>query len=102
MSGVFRKIDPHPLTAWRVCTPSPQAFSAGGGHTRWLERGWGVNSSEDARHYSVLYICKYFVDLGQQPIFSLQYTQPYNVFLLSSYGHILTFAPMREIYLQLK
>jgi hypothetical protein len=32
--------------------------------THWLggdERGWGVNSSEDARHCSVLYICKYFV-----------------------------------------
>jgi hypothetical protein len=26
-----------------------------------VERGWGVNSSEDAIHYSVLYICKYFV-----------------------------------------
>jgi hypothetical protein len=25
-----------------------------------VERGWGVNSSEDARHCSVLYICKYF------------------------------------------
>jgi hypothetical protein len=22
---------------------------------------WGVNRSEDARHFSVLYICKYFV-----------------------------------------
>jgi hypothetical protein len=54
MSGVFRIIDPHPLTA----------FGAGGGHTRWVERGcrWGVNSSEDAKHCSVLYyICKYFV-----------------------------------------
>ncbi len=39
----------------------PPAFGAGGGHTRWVERGWGVNSSEDARHCSVLYICKYFV-----------------------------------------
>ncbi len=29
----------------------------GGGHTRWVERGWVVNSSEDARHYcSVLYV----------------------------------------------
>jgi hypothetical protein len=58
MSGVFRNIDPHPLTARRVCT-----FGAGGEHTRWVERGWGVNSSEDARHCSVLYIhvCKYFV-----------------------------------------
>jgi hypothetical protein len=48
MSGVFRG----------ECLP---AFGAGGGHTRWVERGWGANSSEDARHCSVLYICKYFV-----------------------------------------
>ncbi len=27
----------------------------------YCKRGWGVNSSEDARHCSVLYICKYFV-----------------------------------------
>jgi hypothetical protein len=26
-----------------------------------VERGWGVNILEDARHSSVLYICKYFV-----------------------------------------
>jgi hypothetical protein len=54
MSGVFRHIDPHPLTA----------FGAGGGHTRWVERGWGVKmvrkTSDTA--LSVLYICKYFVD----------------------------------------
>jgi hypothetical protein len=50
MSGVFQNIDPHPLTARRVCTP---AFGAGGGHTRWAERGWGVNIMEDARHCSV-------------------------------------------------
>ncbi len=42
----------------------PPAFSAGGGHSRWVERGWGVNSSEDARHCSVLYIRKYFVILS--------------------------------------
>jgi hypothetical protein len=48
MSDVFRNID-------------PPTFGAGVGHTRWLERGWGVNSSEDARHCSVLYLCKYFV-----------------------------------------
>jgi hypothetical protein len=41
--------------------PPPPPFGAGGGHTRWVERGWGVNSSEDARHCSVLYKCKYFV-----------------------------------------
>ncbi len=42
MSGVFQNIDPH-------TTPSPPgecalftpAFGAGGGHTRWLERGVG-------------------------------------------------------------
>jgi hypothetical protein len=51
-------LTPHPLTAPRVCTPP------GGGHrhTRWVKRGWGVNSSEDARLCSVLYICKYIWD----------------------------------------
>jgi hypothetical protein len=39
MSGVFRNIDPPP--------PPPRCV--------------GVNSSEDERHCSVLYICKYFV-----------------------------------------
>jgi hypothetical protein len=64
MSGVFRNIDhppPHPLTAQRVCTPFPPPLVRGGGHTRWVEGGPGVNSSEDARHCSVLYISKYFV-----------------------------------------
>jgi hypothetical protein len=51
MSGVFGNI-------------GGRAHSRGGegeGHTRCVERGWGVNSSEDARHCSVLYICKYFM-----------------------------------------
>jgi hypothetical protein len=43
------------------CVVYPPAFGAGGGHTRWVERGWGVNILEDARHSSVLYVCKYFV-----------------------------------------
>jgi hypothetical protein len=62
MSGAFRNIDPgpHSLTVRRVCTPPP-LVRAGGGHTRWVETGWGVNSSEDARHCSVLYVSKYFV-----------------------------------------
>ncbi len=48
-------LTPHPLTARRVCTTP--AFGAGGGHTRWVERGWGgVNILEDARHCYVLYI----------------------------------------------
>jgi hypothetical protein len=72
MSGVFRTIDPHPLTARRVCTVSP-AFGAGGGHTRWVERGRGVKSSEDARQCFVLYVCKYFVGRvnGQYPPYLL-------------------------------
>ncbi len=38
----------------RVFTPTfPPAFGAGGGHAGWVERGWKVNSSEDARHCSV-------------------------------------------------
>jgi hypothetical protein len=61
MSLVFQNIapPPTPLTARRLCT----AFGAGGGHTRWAERGvgGGVNILEDVRHSSVLYICKYFV-----------------------------------------
>ncbi len=40
MSGVFQNIDlplPHfPATVY------PPAFGTGGGHTRWVERGWGV------------------------------------------------------------
>jgi hypothetical protein len=49
---------PRPLTA-RASVYIP-AFGAGVGHTRWVERGWGIkNILEDARHSSVLYICKY-------------------------------------------
>jgi hypothetical protein len=49
------QLTPHPLTARRVCTTPPLVRR--GGHTRWVERG-GVNSSEDARHCNVLFICK--------------------------------------------
>ncbi len=59
MSGVFQNIDPPPPSPPGDCVPP--AFGAGGGHTRWVERGVGVNILEDARHSSVLYICKYFV-----------------------------------------
>jgi hypothetical protein len=59
MSVVFRNIDPRtPLTARRVYTP--RLWCGGRTHSLGGE-GWGVNSSEDARHCSVLYICKYFV-----------------------------------------
>jgi hypothetical protein len=59
MSGVFQTIDPPPHH--RPASVYLPAFGAGVGHTRWVERGWGVNSLEDARHCSVLCICKYFV-----------------------------------------
>jgi hypothetical protein len=54
MSGVFLNIDPSPPSPPGECV-SP-AFGAGGGHTRWVEKGWGVNSSEDARH-----LCMYSI-----------------------------------------
>jgi hypothetical protein len=53
MSGVFRNIDP----------PPPHRPGAGEDTLA----GWeveGVNSSEDVRHCSVLYICKFFVVLS--------------------------------------
>jgi hypothetical protein len=69
MSGVSPKFSPPPpppLTARRVGTPPPPAFGEGGGNTCWVEKGVGAGpgvqySSEDARHCSVLYLCKYFV-----------------------------------------
>jgi hypothetical protein len=49
-------LTPHPLTARRVCIPPPLVR----GEEDTLA-GWrGVNSSEDARNCSVLYICNYF------------------------------------------
>jgi hypothetical protein len=60
MSGVFQNIDPSTPSPPGECVVPP-AFGAGGGHTRWEEKGWGVNILVDARHSSVLYICKYFV-----------------------------------------
>jgi hypothetical protein len=50
ISGCFQPgqakvvLDPIPF----VCTPR---LWCGGGHTRWVERGWGVNILEDARHW---------------------------------------------------
>ncbi len=47
-------LTPHPPL--RPVNMYPPAYVAGGGHTRWLERGWGVNILEDARYSSVLYL----------------------------------------------
>jgi hypothetical protein len=57
-SSKILKYSPPPNHPASVYLP---AFGAGGGHTRWLERGW-ANILEDARHNSVLYICKFFAD----------------------------------------
>jgi hypothetical protein len=59
MSGVFRNIDPHPLTAQRVCTPP---LGARGGHTRWVEMGWGGQLGRRQALLSTLYtyvLCVY-------------------------------------------
>ncbi len=52
MSEVFQNTDPSPPHL--PASVNPPAFGAEGGHTRWVERGWGVNILEDARHCSVL------------------------------------------------
>ncbi len=84
-------LTPHPLTARRVCTHPPlvrrEDTLAG-----W-RGGWGVNILEDARHSSVLYICKYFVGRGlsstlcvkrplsqRRPVYHIWYpTQEYSI-----------------------
>jgi hypothetical protein len=60
MSGVFQNIYPPAPPPHRPASVYPPALGAGGGHTRWVERGFNI--LEDARHSSVLYICKYLVD----------------------------------------
>jgi hypothetical protein len=62
MSGIFQNIDPSPLSRPGECvTP---AFGAGEDTLAGWRGGGGVNILEDARHSSVLYICKYFVLAG--------------------------------------
>jgi hypothetical protein len=41
MYSIFQNIDPSPPGEC-VPPPPPPAFGAGGGHTRWVERVWGV------------------------------------------------------------
>jgi hypothetical protein len=52
MSGVFQNIDPPPPHMTGECvlgTPPPPPLVREGGHTRLVERGWGVNILEDGR-----------------------------------------------------
>jgi hypothetical protein len=51
------------LASSKILTPT--TFGAGGGHTRWVERGWGVYILEDVRHCSVL-CTLYFVNGTQE------------------------------------
>jgi hypothetical protein len=59
MSGVFQNIDPP--SPHRPASVYPPAFDARGRTHSLGGEGVGVNILEDARHSSVLYICKYFV-----------------------------------------
>ncbi len=80
MSGVFQNIDPPPPSLPSECEPPPPPpLVGGGGHTRWVERGvGGVNILEDARHSSVFYLCKYFVDYAYD---SISQDSPFKVTL---------------------
>ncbi len=53
MSGVFRNIDPPTPTPPGECVPPP--LVRGEDTLAGWRGGWGVNSSEDARHCSELY-----------------------------------------------
>jgi len=55
LSGVLQNIDPPPPSQPGKCA-SEETLAGWRG-------GWGVNSMEDARHSSVLYMYKYFVNL---------------------------------------
>jgi hypothetical protein len=57
MSGVFQNIDPPPPHRPASVYPS----GAGGGHTRWVERGVVGQYFGRRQTQLVLYICKYFV-----------------------------------------
>ncbi len=62
MFVVFQTIAPFPTPSMPgKCVPPPRRWWGGGGHIRLVERGWGVNILEDARHCSVLCKRKYFV-----------------------------------------
>jgi hypothetical protein len=58
-SKILKILTTHPLTARQECTPPP--LVRGEDTLAGWRGGRGVNILEDARHCSVLYICKYFV-----------------------------------------
>ncbi len=56
VEGLYCKRPIQCLASSEVLTP-PSPHRPWGGHTRLVEKWWGVNSSEDAGHCSVLYLC---------------------------------------------
>jgi hypothetical protein len=61
VEGLYCKRPIQCLASSEILTPPPPPHRPASVHTRWV-KGVGVNSSpEDARHCSVLYVCKYFV-----------------------------------------
>jgi hypothetical protein len=65
-------LTPIPSPPGECVPPPPPRLWCEGGHTRWVETGWGVNILEDARHSSVLYICQYFVLVSETSLSSAQ------------------------------
>ncbi len=63
MASVFQNIDPSPPGECVLSTP--RLWCGGRTHSRGVSLGEGggvgVNILEDARHSSVLYVCRYFV-----------------------------------------
>jgi hypothetical protein len=76
MSGVFQNIDPPP-PARRVCPPT--AFGAGGGYTRWVERGVGgqhlgrrhADTALYSTYVSTLWVCLWKGQMFPKPCHSV-------------------------------
>ncbi len=60
MFGIFQNTDPHPPHRPASVYPPPHLVRREDTLAGW-RGGWEVNILEDAKHSSVLYICKYFV-----------------------------------------
>jgi hypothetical protein len=58
MSGVFQNIEPRPPSPPGECVVYPQLLVRGEDTLAGWRGGWGVTILEDARHSSVLDICK--------------------------------------------
>ncbi len=86
MSGVFRNIDPPTPSPPEKCVRCGVRTHSLGGEGMGAIGGWGVNSSEDAGHCSVLYICVSTLCLAAYQIsrvcyqerFIIEYQNDYN------------------------